>query len=304
MSMASRNKPPARQRWLAAWRAIPWQRSLTAAMRALAWQRLFNRRTAVPLALLAFASAVWIWQPPREIGDNIEVIALPELASDELAASTPPAELQPQLLPSPPTAASEEPDNGDWRSSPVRNGDNLSLILNRWGIDSRTTYQLDRSSGGKLLRRLIPGETIKVQLDEQGELQQLIYAKNQLESEHFVRNNGSFSHRSVAREPERLPTLRRGVIDDSLFLSGQRAQLPDRIIMELANIFGWDIDFIFDIREGDSFALVYEEKYLDGELLGSGNILAAKFVNRGKVYRAVRFEDGDGAASMKSNKRP
>jgi len=296
MSMASRNKPPARQRWLAAWRAIPWQRSLTAAMRALAWQRLFNRRTAVPLALLAFASAVWIWQPPREIGDNIEVIALPELASDELAASTPPAELQPQLLPSPPTAASEEPDNGDWRSSPVRNGDNLSLILNRWGIDSRTTYQLDRSSGGKLLRRLIPGETIKVQLDEQGELQQLIYAKNQLESEHFVRNNGSFSHRSVAREPERLPTLRRGVIDDSLFLSGQRAQLPDRIIMELANIFGWDIDFIFDIREGDSFALVYEEKYLDGELLGSGNILAAKFVNRGKVYRAVRFEDGDGAA--------
>ena len=93
-----------------------------------------------------------------------------------------------------------------------------------------------------------------------------------------------------------LPTLRRGVIDDSLFLSGQRAQLPDRIIMELANIFGWDIDFIFDIREGDSFALVYEEKYLDGELLGSGNILAAKFVNRGKVYRAVRFDDGTSAA--------
>ena len=104
----------------------------------------------------------------------------------------------------------------------------------------------------------------------------------------------------MVREADVLPTLRSGVIEDSLFLSGQRAQLPDRIIMELANIFGWDIDFIFDIREGDSFALIYEEKYLDGELLGSGNILAAKFVNRGKVYRAVRFEDQHGDAAYYS----
>ena len=61
--------------------------------------------------------------------------------------------------------------------------------------------------------------------------------------------------------------------------------------MELANIFAWDIDFVFDIRQGDSFAILFEEKYLDGEKFAVGDIVAASFTNRGKSYNAVRYTD-------------
>lgn len=70
------------------------------------------------------------------------------------------------------------------------------------------------------------------------------------------------------------------MIQDSLYLSGKRANLPDKLIMEMANIFGWDIDFVFDIRPGDSFSLLYEERFIDGEKLSVGKIIAGSFTNR------------------------
>jgi len=85
-----------------------------------------------------------------------------------------------------------------------------------------------------------------------------------------------------------------GTIEDSLFQSAQRAGLSDNLTMELAAIFGWDIDFALDIREGDHFAVVYEDKYLNGNKIGTGDIIAAEFTNRGTTYRAIRYTDASG----------
>ncbi|PIR76177.1 MAG: peptidase M23 [Candidatus Magasanikbacteria bacterium CG10_big_fil_rev_8_21_14_0_10_42_10] len=85
-----------------------------------------------------------------------------------------------------------------------------------------------------------------------------------------------------------------GVIDSSLFLAGNQAGLDDRTILELADIFTWEIDFATVIQKGDSFSLVYEERTRDGQRGPSGRIFAATFVNQGKEYTAVRFEDPDG----------
>ena len=66
-------------------------------------------------------------------------------------------------------------------------------------------------------------------------------------------------------------------------------------IMTLANqIFGWDIDFALDIREGDEFGVLYEQKYQDGGYVNDGRVLAAEFVNQGKVHRAAWFHSADG----------
>ena len=67
--------------------------------------------------------------------------------------------------------------------------------------------------------------------------------------------------------------------------------------MELAQIFGWDIDFALELREGDQFHVIYEEQYLDGEKLRNGPILAAEFINRGNLYKAVRYTDKEGDTS-------
>ncbi|MDC6679186.1 hypothetical protein OEZ78_27350, partial [Leclercia adecarboxylata] len=89
----------------------------------------------------------------------------------------------------------------------------------------------------------------------------------------------------------------RGEIDSSLFLAAKRAGLSHNLTMDLANVFGYDIDFALDIRKGDSFEVIYEEKTVDGKPVGTGNILAARFTNRGKTYSAVRYTSKDGVTS-------
>jgi murein DD-endopeptidase MepM/ murein hydrolase activator NlpD len=85
-------------------------------------------------------------------------------------------------------------------------------------------------------------------------------------------------------------------IDSSLFQAAGAADISDGVALKLANVFAWDIDFVLDIREGDRFTAVYEQIYQDGKYLRDGDVLAAEFVNNGKVYRAVRFVSDSGSA--------
>jgi murein DD-endopeptidase MepM/ murein hydrolase activator NlpD len=85
-------------------------------------------------------------------------------------------------------------------------------------------------------------------------------------------------------------------ITSSLFQASADAQLSDRIAFDLAEIFQYDIDFVLDIQSGDRFTVVYEELFQDGKALRTGNILAAKFVNDGREYHAVRYVDAQGRA--------
>ena len=132
--------------------------------------------------------------------------------------------------------------------------------------------------------------------DESNELREGHYAKSLLETHIFTRQGTGYTAEKRLREPEILLAYREGVIQDSLYLSGKRANLPDKLIMEMANIFGWDIDFVFDIRPGDSFSLLYEDRFIDGEKLSAGKIIAASFTNRKKTLNAVRYTDSNGTS--------
>ena len=82
-------------------------------------------------------------------------------------------------------------------------------------------------------------------------------------------------------------------IEDSLFMSGKKNNIPESIIMDLAYIFGWDIDFIYDIRSGDSFELIYEQLYWKGNKVRNGDIISANFYRGENKFSAVRFfQDG------------
>jgi murein DD-endopeptidase MepM/ murein hydrolase activator NlpD len=100
----------------------------------------------------------------------------------------------------------------------------------------------------------------------------------------------------VTREVEKRQTHASGIIESSLFEAGIAAHLSDNLVMELAYVFGWDIDFALDLRQGDSFTVVYDEDYLEGNKIADGDILAAEFTNRGNTYRAVRYTDDKGSS--------
>jgi murein DD-endopeptidase MepM/ murein hydrolase activator NlpD len=184
-----------------------------------------------------------------------------------------------------------------WKEQTVTSGDNLSTLFYRAGLSDLDVYRISQAKQGKSLRNLFPGEILRFGLDSSGKLVEMRYEKTPLEAYIFSATQDRYQSRHLIREPEVLKSYREGTIKESLYLAGMTAKLPDKTVMELANIFGWDIDFVFDIRKGDSFAVLFEERYIDGQRLGTGNILAASFTNRGKTYKAVRYKNGQGQSS-------
>ena len=111
-----------------------------------------------------------------------------------------------------------------------------------------------------------------------------------------VRQDAGFAAKMIENPVEAQIRTATATIDSSLFQAAEAANISDTVALKLANVFAWDIDFVLDIREGDRFTAVYEQIYQDGKYLRDGEVLAAEFVNAGRVYRAVRFvtESGRG----------
>lgn len=216
--------------------------------------------------------------------------------TEEKSTITAVSESIPIAVESKPAEVDNQNTKLQWRTEKVGNGDNLSTLYQRANFSAVDVYQISSSPKGKLLSNLYPGESLRFGTDESDELREVHYAKSLLETHIFTRQGTRYTVEKRLREPEILLAYREGVIQDSLYLSGKRANLPDKLIMEMANIFGWDIDFVFDIRPGDSFSLLYEDRFIDGEKLSAGKIIAASFTNRKKTLNAVRYTDSNGTS--------
>jgi murein DD-endopeptidase MepM/ murein hydrolase activator NlpD len=141
--------------------------------------------------------------------------------------------------------------------------------------------------------RLHPGELLRF-THRDGELLELERKLSDSETLKVTRDASGFSS-DVLENPLEIQTrTASAVIDSSLFQACADAQLDDRVAFELAEIFQYDIDFVLDIQSGDRFTVVYEEVFQDGAKLRTGNVLAAKFINEGREYRAVRYVDDQG----------
>lgn len=184
------------------------------------------------------------------------------------------------------------------RSVIVGRGDSLFAIFKKQKLDTAELLSLVASKPhGEKLKKLLPGQLLRFQLDDDGSVSGLEYRLDRTRYVRFTRADGAFSSDLLDVPLERRFTHASGEVKSSLFIAGQRAGLSDRLIMEMAEIFGWDIDFSLDIRSGDRFVVVYEELFEDGEKVGDGNILAAEFVNQKKTFRAVRYDGLNGRAA-------
>lgn len=184
-----------------------------------------------------------------------------------------------------------------WRNIEVKSGDNLSTIFSKVGLSDQDLFRvLNSSDKAKVLNQVYPGYQLDFLIPPEGELKQLRLLKSPLEGFLFTLNNNNYDVESILNFPQLRPTFKVGTIADSLFMAGQREQIPAITIMEMANIFGGVIDFILDPRAGDDFSILYDEKYLDGEFIGHGDILATQYTNQGKTFTAVRYINEEGEA--------
>lgn len=190
-----------------------------------------------------------------------------------------------------------------WRTVTVRSGDTLSSLFDRMGLPASAWVAILHSGdAAERLHQLRPGHILRVWVDgaNEREVSALEYVINRTASLRISRDANGYHTAVHERTVEHRVNYTRGVIENSLFKAGQQAGLSDGLIMQLAGIFGWDVDFALDIRSGDSFTVVYREDYLDGEKLRDGDILSAEFINHGRTFKAVRYTDPKGHTSYYS----
>ena len=181
-----------------------------------------------------------------------------------------------------------------WKDYKVGAGQSLSLIFKHLNIDSALLRDIMRAHPlAKRLAKIKPGKTIKFRYVND-EFAGLEYVIGPTRSILVVKKGDTFSVNEIKQDYEKQTRYVTATIDSSLFRAAKSAGLSEKTTVELAKIFGWDIDFALDIQPGDKFSVVYQTLYHEGEKIKDGNILAAEFISNGKTYRAVRYQDPDG----------
>jgi len=190
-----------------------------------------------------------------------------------------------------PAAAVAPHGDEAWDRISVRAGQSLDAIFHQQGFSARTLHDiLALNADTRRLKNIRPGDVFEFRRSEDGSLQSMRYAIDEDRYLLVKYTDGVPAASTQARDLYTQTEETAGTIRSSLFLAGKEAGLTDAMVMKLANLFGWDIDFVLDIRAGDRFYLVYEKVYRDGSFLRDGNIVAATFINQGERFQAIRYE--------------
>lgn len=171
----------------------------------------------------------------------------------------------------------------------IRRNESLYIILRKHGVDPQTIYNIQQDASGKVnLNRMIPGQRYRIYKQDEEAIAMVWHQSKANYAVITWDDNISVETGSIPIIREETETA--GVITSSLYETVNGAGVSQRLGVELADVFGWEIDF-FTLRSGDHFKAIYENLYVGGEYLGIGDIQAAEFQHRGDTYRAYYFEN-------------
>ncbi len=234
-------------------------------------------------------------QVSASLVDTIELPLNSKSYPSDIKYSTSKTHEEPQLSVDTTQQASIESveDNSKIDTVVIKKGDSLSSLFSKRGLNTELHKIMQLGDKVKELKSVYPNQKLHFHLENENlvgiELETSVNRRLKV-----IKREQEYLVDEVVRDFEIRTQVASSTIENSLFLAGQSAGLSDALIMELANVFGWDIDFALDIRVGDQFSIVFEEKYLDGEKIKDGDIIAAEFINAGERYRAVRYTDSNG----------
>jgi len=252
-------------------------------------------------------------KPPRD--DTQSVLNAGDVPNRDSANSNNPqhdseaaaAELQSPASPQDQLAHASPPTEGlRWEPVQVSSGDTMEKIFRNRSLSPSLLHEIvSHDDNTRALTRLKSGELLDFAWHDDGSLAAL---KRAHDDEAWLiierQPNGDIASHLQSREIETRIVETAEVINSNLFIAGQRAGMSDALIMRMAGIFAWDIDFALDIRQGDRFGLIYEQIWRDGEYLRDGDIVAARFTNQGDQFTALRFDVDGQVAYYNPEGRP
>lgn len=184
-----------------------------------------------------------------------------------------------------------------WESMLIAKGDSLSGIFNRLGLPPEDAVALASGKNAKSLNYLNVGNRLGVKISNDNEFSGLTYQINRIKTLQIEKlSSGEIVSSIEELQPKTRIRDVTAPIQHNLSTTADRLNIPKRIISKLSGVFRWDIDFARDIKPGDRFSLIYEEQYIEGQPVITGDILAAEFIINGKSTRAIRHLDPSGHA--------
>ena len=171
----------------------------------------------------------------------------------------------------------------------VKKGDSLSVIFEEKNVPLNTAYKIFNFDKNNLLSSIIPGDVMEFNYVGDN-LYSIEIIKDEVNSI-FINTENEIFIKKIKKKTQTITSYGYGTIVNSFYKDAKEVGIPDSIIMDFAYIFGWDIDFIFDVRKGDSFFVIFETDYSEGERVSSGDIIFAEFTNKNERFKAQRFYD-------------
>jgi len=231
----------------------------------------------------------------------LAVLALSGVAAFALAPGSllpaPPPTTVVRALPVPSFALQDGgPASGYRQEDWIRRGDTIGSALARLGVDDpRALAYLTSDPAARPLYQLRPGQSLRVSTDGGGALLELRFLTAGGDLLTIARRGEALAASSAPAPVAVRWSMAAGEIRSSLFAAADAAGLPDAVTLQLADVFGAQIDFYKDLQRGDRFVVVWETRSVDGETVGQGRIVAAQFESRGKSFQAFLFRDEDGS---------
>jgi len=190
---------------------------------------------------------------------------------------------------------------GYWLEGRIRRGDTIGNVLARLGVEDPAAMEFLRTNASaRALYQLRPGKRLTVETDKDGGLRTLRFVTGDGQQLSVKRLGDRLTAETAPATTEIRWQMAAGEIQSSLFGAADAAGLPDTVTLQLADVFAGDIDFYKELRRGDRFAVVYEMRYVDGEAIGAGRIVAAQFENRGRILRGYLWRSDDGTENYYS----
>ncbi|WP_394127849.1 peptidoglycan DD-metalloendopeptidase family protein [Vibrio hepatarius] len=195
-----------------------------------------------------------------------------------------------------------------WEKHTIGSGDSMALLFQRAGLSSRLLYELTSTNKDieRQLTRVRPGDSFQFGFDADNQLIQIKRQLSPYEAFLVTKSDNGYTSTIDKKDVHFQYNYAEAKITSNFWNAGINAGLTANQIMELAGIFGWDIDFALDIRNGDNFRILYQEKVVEGEVVGRGKIIAAIFTNQGDTFTAIRddksgnYYDENGRAMKKA----
>lgn len=221
-------------------------------------------------------------QGDYEVQRWVQPLPLPEpeaIIEDEAAEVV---EVAPQELP-------------EWRTVEIKRGQTMGTVFSSLSLPAPLLHRLLEQPGlRKPLTQMRVGSRFEFNIDDQGQLRALRFERDEASLVTVHIDGDTITKEITTRDIQHRVRVASGVIQGSLFGAASKAGIGNGTVLEMAKVFGYDIDFTQDLRAGDTFSVVFDEIYRDGERLRTGGIIAASFTNQGKRYQAFRYTFADG----------